>query len=253
MHIDVDNLSHTFYNGQATPALKGLNLSFESGKFVALIGPSGCGKSTLLRLMANLILPSQGTILYDGKHSDEAIMQGQVAWMSQSPALLPWLNVEKNLSLAQQFSHHNNQNGLSISQALDMVGLTQASRQYPFSLSGGMQQRLALARVLLQQAPVWLMDEPFSALDELTREKLTEELWQIWRVQAPAVFWVTHNIYEAIKLADRIIVFSPQPGTVQGDFETGMPYPRLESQPEFQELLIKIRTILQKNGNSIYA
>ncbi len=253
MQIEIRNLSHTFFNGQATPALKELTLSFESGKFVALIGPSGCGKSTLLRLMANLIAPSQGTILYNGKDAQEAIKQGQVAWMSQSPALLPWLNVEKNLSLAQQFSHNAGKDSLTISQALTMVGLTQAARQYPFTLSGGMQQRLSLARVLLQQAQVWLMDEPFSALDELTREKLTEELWQIWRVQSPAVFWVTHNIYEAIKFADRILVFSPQPGTVQGDFHTNMPYPRLESQDVFQELLTGIRAILQKNGNGVHA
>ncbi len=246
MRITIDTLSHTFYNGQATPALQNIHLSFESGKFVALIGSSGCGKSTLLRLMANLITPTLGSIHYNGHSSRQAVLDGQIAWLSQSPALLPWLNVEKNLALAQKFTQSNSPSRLSIGDALALVGLTAASQQYPFTLSGGMQQRLALARVLLQHAPVWLMDEPFAALDELTREKLTEELWQIWQVQMPAVFWVTHNIYEAIKLADRILVFSPQPGQIAADFQVEMPYPRHEDQVQFQNLLGQIRLILQQ-------
>ena len=246
MRISIESLSHTFYNGQATPALQNINLTFESGKFVALIGPSGCGKSTLLRLMANLITPTQGIIHYNGHDSRQAVLDGEIAWLSQSPALLPWLNVEKNLELAQRFTETKSPSRLSISDALALVGLTAASHQYPFTLSGGMQQRLALARVLLQHAPVWLMDDPFAALDELTRKKLTEELLQIWQVQMPAVFWVTHNIYEAIKLADRILVFSPQPGRIAADFSVEMPYPRHENQPQFQGLLSNIRLILQQ-------
>lgn len=247
MEITIHSLSHTFFNGKATPALKDINLQFQSGKFVAFIGPSGCGKSTLLRLMANLITPHQGQIRYNGFSAQEAINRGQIAWLSQSPALLPWLNVEKNLSLAQRFTSASARNTLSIPEALDLVGLTTAADQYPFTLSGGMQQRLALARLLLQHAPIWLMDEPFAALDELTRENLTEELTQIWHVQMPAVFWVTHNIYEAIKLADRILVFSPQPGKIIGDFEVNMEMPRQESHSQFQQLLSQIRSVLQNS------
>ena len=128
-----------------------------------------------------------------------------------------------------------------------MVGLTSAAQQYPFTLSGGMQQRLSLARVLIQQAQIWLMDEPFAALDELTREKLTSDLWEIWKALKPSVFWVTHNIYEAIKMADRILVFSSQPGKIVGDFDINLTFPRQEENSQFQFYLSSIRQVLQTN------
>jgi NitT/TauT family transport system ATP-binding protein len=251
MHIFIQSLSHTFFNGSETLALKDLSAKFQPGQFIAIIGPSGCGKSTLLRLLANLITPSRGEIHFDGQTPAEVMKKGKIAWMSQSPALLPWLNAEKNLELALDFSKRYKSNTFSVSETLGMVGLTSAAKQYPFTLSGCMQQRLSLARLLIQQAEVWLMDEPFASLDELTREKLTGELWEIWQNIKPTVFWVTHNIYEAIKMSDRIIVLSQQPGKIIGDFQITIPFPREESHPQFLAYLYQIRQVLQSNGSEL--
>jgi len=248
MNIDIQSLSHSFFNGTETQALTHISVNFQPNQFIAIIGPSGCGKSTLLRLMANLLTPTRGEISFDGYSPSVAMKHGKIAWMSQSPALLPWLNAEKNLELALDFSKKYKTNTYNVSETLEMVGLTSAARQYPFTLSGGMQQRLSLARLLIQQAEVWLMDEPFASLDELTREKLTGELWEIWRKIKPNVFWVTHNIYEAIKMSDRILVFSQQPGKIIGDFDIQIPFPREENHPQFLDFLYQIRRVLQENG-----
>ncbi|MHB8134803.1 MAG: ABC transporter ATP-binding protein [Anaerolineaceae bacterium] len=247
MNVSIESLSHSFFNGTETQALSEITVNAQPGHFIAIIGPSGCGKSTLLRLMANLIEPTQGEILIDGISPKKAVEQGKIAWMSQSPALLPWLSVEKNLELALDFSKRYKPTTLGVSETLQMVGLTSAAQQYPFTLSGGMQQRLSLARVLIQQAQIWLMDEPFAALDELTREKLTSDLWEIWKALKPSVFWVTHNIYEAIKMADRILVFSAQPGKIVGDFDINLTFPRQEENSQFQFYLSSIRKVLQTN------
>ena len=247
MTITIQALSHSFFNGSETHALSEITVSVQPRQFIAIIGPSGCGKSTLLRLMANLMEPTQGEILIDGVSPAQAVQQGKIAWMSQSPALLPWLSSEKNLQLALDFSKRYKPTTLGVQETLQMVGLTSAAKQYPFTLSGGMQQRLSLARVLIQQAQIWLMDEPFAALDELTREKLTSDLWEIWKALKPSVFWVTHNIYEAIKMADRILVFSDQPGKIIGDFDINIPFPRQEENPQFQFYLSSIRKVLQTN------
>jgi len=207
MQISIRSLSHQYSNGKVTHALEDIELKVHPKQFVALIGPSGCGKSTLIRLIANLISPSSGSILVGNSLPEKAIEEGMIAWMAQSPALLPWLTVEGNLQLAKRFYRGNQQPKLTVEQVLERVGLSEAADQHPFTLSGGMQQRLALARLLLQDAPIWLMDEPFAALDELTREKLTEELFSLWKDFSPTVIWITHNIHEAIKLSDRILIF----------------------------------------------
>jgi NitT/TauT family transport system ATP-binding protein len=246
MHISIQSLSHQYFNGKTTHALEDIHLDIMQKQFVALIGPSGCGKSTLIRLIAHLITPSQGEIRignFDPKH---AIENGQVAWMAQSPALLPWLTVEGNLRLAEHFQKGKGKQQLSVEQVLERVGLADAADQHPYALSGGMQQRLALARLLLQDAPIWLMDEPFAALDELTRERLTDELFSLWRDFSPTVLWITHNIHEAIKLSDRIVVFSEKPGTIVADVPNSIPHPRLENNPDFQELLANLRHILHR-------
>lgn len=249
MEISIQSLSHQYFNGKTTHALKDIHLDILQKQFVALIGPSGCGKSTLIRLIAHLITPSQGEISigsFDPKH---AIENGQIAWMAQSPALLPWLTVEGNLRLAERFQKGKGSQRLSVKQVLERVGLADAADQHPYALSGGMQQRLALARLLLQDAPIWLMDEPFAALDELTRERLTDELFSLWRDFSPTVLWITHNIHEAIKLSDRIIVFSEKPGRIIADVSNMIPHPRLENNPDFQELLASLRHTLHRDSN----
>ncbi len=253
MNVSIKTLSHTFSNGTKTKALENISLEIKHGQFVAIIGPSGCGKSTLLRLLANLITPTNGSIYFDRQTPLELATMGNIAWMAQSPALLPWLTVRNNLELSNRLINNKKQSPLSTQQVLSRVGLTNASDQYPFMLSGGMQQRLALARLLIQNAPVWLMDEPFAALDEITRDHLTSELFTLWKDFNPTVLWVTHNIYEAIKLADRILVFSPQPGRLFSDTNINLPHPRIENSAPFQNLLKMLRETLQKAENNIYA
>ncbi len=249
MNISIQSLSHQYFNGKTTHALQDIHLDIQQKQFVALIGPSGCGKSTLIRLIANLISPSAGEITIGNYQPRQAIENGQIAWMAQSPALLPWLTVTGNLQLAEHFQKFNKKHKLTVDQVLERVGLQNAADQHPNTLSGGMQQRLALARLLLQDAPIWLMDEPFAALDELTRERLTEELFSLWKDFSPTVLWITHNIHEAIKLSDRILVFSEQPGRIIADIPNPIPYPRLENNPDFQDLLSSLRQILHREDN----
>jgi NitT/TauT family transport system ATP-binding protein len=167
-----------------------------------------------------------------------------IAWMAQSPALLPWLDARQNVALAQQFIPANGHNHLSPEEVLTRVGLNDVSHAYPFTLSGGMQQRLALARLLAMDARLWLMDEPFAALDEITRERLTAELLELWQPLQPTVLWVTHNIYEALRLADRVIVFTPAPGQIAADVSINLPRPRREDDPQFQQTLALVRSAL---------
>ncbi len=215
-----------------------------SGEFVAIIGPSGCGKSTLLRLIAGLLEVQTGSIRLNGSDEIDRTVYRRVAWMAQSPALLPWLTAKANVALAQRFHRNGHPPRFSPDEALERVGLGDALNAYPFMLSGGMQQRLALARTLTLDAKLWLMDEPFAALDELTRERLTHELVALWEPLRPTVLWVTHNIYEAVHLADRVLVFSPQPGRIALDLPIEMPRPRVESSAEFQTRLAQLRNAL---------
>ena len=244
MKLAIQNLSHTFSNHRAHPALQDVQLEIETGQFVAIIGPSGCGKSTLLRLIANLITPSYGTISLDGLSPAEIVADRQIAWMAQNPALLPWLTARANVEMATRFRHTQSAQQLNAEEALRLVGLANDLDTYPPALSGGMQQRLALARTLMMDAKLWLMDEPFAALDALTRERLTHELAGLWQPLRPTVLWVTHNIHEALRLSDRVLVFSDTPGRLIADLPVPMPRPRREADPEFQSLLENIHHCL---------
>jgi NitT/TauT family transport system ATP-binding protein len=247
MNIETRVLSHSFQGKSACQALKNLSMDIGSGQFVALLGPSGCGKTTLLRILVNLVSPSSGEVLLDGKTPAEAVMERRVAWMAQSPALLPWLTVAANVDLARRYHSRETEPSITSKTALGLVGLGDVAGAYPSTLSGGMQQRLALARTLIMDASLWLMDEPFAALDELTREKLAYELHQIWLPLQPTVLWVTHNVYEALKLADRVVVLSKQPGEIIMDEDVDLPHPRVESEQDFQDLLSRIRDKLNRD------
>ncbi len=253
MHLQINAVSH-IYTGinrrlaspsrPPRPALQDISFEAPAGAFIALIGPSGCGKSTLLRLMANLLQPSRGQILLDGQSPAQAVACRRIAWMAQSPALLPWLTVRSNVALAQRFQPPGLPLRISPEEALQRVGLSDVLDAYPIMLSGGMQHRLALARTLTLNADLWLMDEPFAALDELSRERLTQELLGLWLPYRPTVLWVTHNIYEAVRLADRVLVFSPAPGRLVGDIPIDLPRPRCEEGNAYQQHVQRIRTAL---------
>ena len=250
MKLVIRDLSHTFSNHRPHPALQDVQLEIETGQFVAIVGPSGCGKSTLLRLIANLLTPSHGIITLDGRTPAEMIAERQIAWMSQNPALLPWLTARANVALAARF-HHECAQQLSPEEALRLVRLENDLDTYPSALSGGMQQRVALARTLMLDAQLWLMDEPFAALDALTRERLTHELEQIWRPLHPTVLWVTHNIHEALHLADRVLVFSDTPGRLIADLPVCIPRPRQESAPAYQTLLQSLHHTLTSGSPEV--
>lgn len=182
--------------------------------------------------------------MLDGSAPAKINAARQVAWMAQSPALLPWLTAFENVALAQRFINGRRGTNIPPDEALRRVGLDGLNDAYPFTLSGGMQQRLALARLLTQSAGVWLMDEPFAALDEITRERLAQELLGLWQPLRPTVLWVTHHIHEALRLADRVLVLSPSPGRLIADIPVDLPRPRSESGPQFQSALFHLRGLL---------
>jgi NitT/TauT family transport system ATP-binding protein len=243
MQIRTQTINHTFQprNGGPLNVLKDINIEIHSGDFVALIGESGCGKSTLLRILGGLLSPSHGNAQLAGNLAIEALTTKRVGWLAQNPALLPWKNVRENISLAQKINPQTDRNALSPDELLDLVNLSEFAQAYPLTLSGGMQQRVALARTLALGADVWLMDEPFAALDELTREALTAELLSLWQRFHPTVVWVTHHIYEAVRLSNRVLVMTPRPGRIACDINIPIAHPRDDSQPEFQEIVTTLR------------
>lgn len=230
-------------------ALKEIDLSIEPGSFVSVVGVSGCGKSTLLRLVAGLQVPTQGEVVLAGKRPFSLREQKKIGWMSQQAALLPWRTVLENVQLPLQVNQQRNApNGMAPDDLLRLVNLDEFANAYPQTLSGGMQQRVALARTLAIGASLWLMDEPFAALDELTREALTDELLTLWRQFRPTVLWVTHNLAEAVRLSDRIVVLSPRPGRIVGDVAVSLPRHRDDTSPAFQAVVRQVRSVLRESS-----
>jgi NitT/TauT family transport system ATP-binding protein len=224
--ILLSDVSHTFSgrNGAVT-ALQGLDLRVDEGEFSAVIGRSGCGKSTLLQIIAGLLPPTSGRVCVDGVPVTGP--RRDVALMFQRPALLPWRNVLRNVLLpAEIFGWPRKSQQRHAEQLLEMVGLTGFLKRLPHELSGGMQQRVALCRALMQRPRVLLMDEPFSALDALTREELSVELQRIHMELRTTVVLVTHSIPEAVLLADHVAVLSPRPGQLRKVVEVDIPRPR---------------------------
>jgi NitT/TauT family transport system ATP-binding protein len=211
--------------GGHVQALDDVTISVKPGEFVAIVGASGCGKSTLLRMVAGLVKPDIGHLTLDGKVVTEAT-EG-TAMVFQSPTLLPWMNVERNvgfpLSLAGRDNAETRERGRELLHAAGLKGFEQ---RMPRELSGGMQQRVAICRGLVQNPRILLMDEPFGALDALTREEMSLSLLALWQANPMAVLFVTHSIAEAVLLADRVIVMSPRPGRVAEIVEVDLPRPR---------------------------
>ncbi len=246
MRVIVRDVVKTFTdNGDARAALASTTLTIESGEFICLIGPSGCGKSTLLRLIADQIAPTQGTITIDGSPPTEARSQKLIAWMAQDPALLPWKTVLDNVKLPQQVNRYHHHPAPEPQALLHLVGLEAYHNAYPHTLSGGMQQRVALARALATGAALWLMDEPFAALDELTRETLSDEVIELWREFQPTVLWVTHDIIEAVRLADRIVVMTPSPGRLREIVPVFEPHPRDTTKSAMIRIIRRVRDNLR--------
>jgi len=210
--------SVTYPTGVA--ALGTTTLAVAPGEFISLIGPSGCGKSTLLRLAAGLLEPTTGTAV----RADDT----RLAFVFQSPTLMPWADVRRNVRLPLELGGVANADA-KVTEALRTVGLADFDRAYPRELSGGMQMRVSIARALVTEPSLLLMDEPFGALDEITRERLDDELLALWAQRHLTVLFVTHNIYEAVYLSTRVLVMSPRPGRITGQLEIDEPYPRTDA------------------------
>lgn len=214
--IEASGLGVTFAaHGQETVALTGVDLAIRKGEFVSLIGPSGCGKTTLLRLIADLTQATSGSLTVNGLTPAEARQKRAYGYVFQAPALYPWRNVERNVMLPLEvMGLPREERRRRASRVLELVGLSEFRRRFPWQLSGGMQQRASIARALSFEPPLLLMDEPFGALDEITRDGLTLHLHQLWRRTGLTAVFVTHSVPEAVFLSTRIVVMSSRPGRV---------------------------------------
>ncbi|CAM5725121.1 ABC transporter ATP-binding protein [Streptomyces hirsutus] len=228
-------------------ALTDIDLEVPMGQFVAIVGPSGCGKSTLLKLVAGLLKPSAGDVLLNGERVQGA--RHDIGYVFQRAALLEWRSARRNILLQAEMRKMPAELGRRrADELIAMTGLSGFEDALPHELSGGMQQRVALCRALLHEPPVLLMDEPFGALDALTREQMNTELNRIWRETGTTVLLVTHSISEACYLADQVVVMSPRPGTITEIIDVGLPperdYTETMGRPEFQEATTHIRGLL---------
>lgn len=274
-HVAIEGLTHVFDRGnRPLMALTNVHLPVGWGEFVSVIGPSGCGKSTLLRLIGGLLQPTAGRVDVAGATPAEAQRRKAIGYVFQDPSLLPWRTVLANVALSLEVNRRGRRDGhrRDPRELLDLVGLREFEGYYPRELSGGMQQRVALARALVFEPSLLLMDEPFGALDEITRRAMRYELLRIWQAGdgAPArggsapsakggfafgeggsgrktVVFVTHSIAEAITLSDRVVVMSGAPGTVRAVIDIDLPRPRdeeMETQPAFLDYVVRLRRLL---------
>ncbi len=226
-------------------ALTSVSMDIQKGEFISLLGPSGCGKTTLLRVIADLLCPTSGEITVGGVSPKEARLKQRYGIVFQSAVLYDWRTVLKNVMLPLEVMHIPKQERKKRAmQMLELVGLEKFANSYPPELSGGMQQRVGIARALAIKPEILLMDEPFSALDEFTREKLHDDLLKIWGKTNKTVVFVTHNIAESVFLSDRICVLSPHPGRLSAIIDVDLPRPRtqdIKNTKEFTDLVAKVR------------
>jgi NitT/TauT family transport system ATP-binding protein len=214
------NVGKTFESG--TTALDGLSLDVRSGEFVSLLGPSGCGKSTALRIIAGLSMPSDGMVEWPQGDS-------KIGFVFQEPTLMPWADVAANVRLPLKLIYAGeSQSRDAVRQAISRVGLADFAQSYPRELSGGMKMRTSIARALVTEPQLLLMDEPFAALDEITRFKLNNDLLHVWQELRRTVVFVTHSVFESVYLSQRIVVMTPRPGRVFAEIAIPAPYPRDE-------------------------
>jgi NitT/TauT family transport system ATP-binding protein len=245
--IRIHKLHKTYATSSGrTVALQDVNLTIGRDEFIALVGPSGCGKSTLLRTMSALIRPSKGTVTIDGIPLTKPT--NEIGMVFQDAVLLPWRSVLDNVLLPAEIMRLDRNTARQRARDLiNMVGLSGFEARYPGELSGGMQQRAAICRALIHNPTMLLMDEPFAALDALTREELGLELLEIWAAEKKTIVFVTHNISEAILLSDRVVAMSPRPGRISEIVRVELPRPRtldMEFLPKFKSYSDRVRAVI---------
>jgi NitT/TauT family transport system ATP-binding protein len=251
--IDLTGLDVTFQSKRArTTALTGITMRVDEGEFVTIVGPSGCGKSTLLKIVAGLVRPTSGTVSLMGRPVTGP--QKEIGFVFQRAALLEWRGARKNILLQAEIRGMEKAAAARrADELMELTGLQGFEDALPHELSGGMQQRVALCRALLHQPRVLLMDEPFGALDALTREQLNEELNRIWRETGTTIVLVTHSIAESVFLGTRVEVMSPRPGRLVRTFDVDLPkerrYAQIMSDPTFDRLASEIRALLGSGAN----
>jgi NitT/TauT family transport system ATP-binding protein len=251
---DVDKI-YKGRRGASTEALRGISMEVQAGEFVSLVGRSGCGKTTLLRILAGLVAPTSGHVLIGGQNlwkgggrDPEALEKFGMVF--QEANLFPWFSIEDNIALPLKLRGVDRRRRRERARELcELVGLTGFEKAYPRELSGGMRQRAAIARALSYDPSILLMDEPFGALDALTRDRMNLELQRISVVTGATVVFVTHSITEAVFLADRVVLLSPRPGRIRSVTPVGFPRPRsldVESEPGFQDVVRRLRRELDE-------
>jgi len=249
--VSIQKLSKVFGRGNLT-ALKDISFEVERGEFISLIGPSGCGKSTLLRIVGDIIEPSTGAVTVNGKPARRARLDRDYGIVFQSPVLYDWRTVTRNISLPlEMLGWDRGRRAKRVKEMLQLVELEGFENHHPWQLSGGMQQRVSLARAFSFSPALLLMDEPFGALDEMTRERLNMELLQIWSEIGSTVIFVTHSIQEAVFLSTRVAVMSARPGRIAGIVPVDLPQPRTAAtreEPRFFELVTQVREQLHAAG-----
>jgi NitT/TauT family transport system ATP-binding protein len=249
--VRIENVSKEFQGG--TVALQEIELEIEQGEFISLIGPSGCGKSTLLRIVGDLIEPTAGSVTVNGKSARQARRDHDYGIVFQDAVLYDWRTVSKNIALPLELAGwERERRAKRVAEMLELVELHGFGEHYPWQLSGGMQQRVSIARALSFDPALLLMDEPFGALDEMTRERLNAELLRIWEASGSTVVFVTHSIAEAVFLSTRVVVMSARPGRVSRVIPIELPQPRTAAtreDPRFFELATEVREALHLGGS----
>ncbi|HEX4284208.1 MAG TPA: ABC transporter ATP-binding protein [Terracidiphilus sp.] len=243
--ISLQAVTKRFKN--AAVALEGISLTVNRGEFVTFLGPSGCGKSTLLKLVSGLSQTSSGSLQVNGMTPANA--REMMSFIFQDATLLPWRTVERNVGLGLELEYTARElRKERVAQMLQLVGLSQVAQRYPRQLSGGMKMRVSIARALVSRPRILLLDEPFAALDEMTRDRLNEELLRLFAEQKWTVLFVTHSVAEAVFLSSRIVILAPHPGRVAHEIDVNLPWPRTAAtreSVEFEEMVLRTSRLLR--------
>jgi NitT/TauT family transport system ATP-binding protein len=248
---------HKQFGRGGVVALEGIDLEVRAGELVSLIGPSGCGKSTLLRIVGDLTEPTSGEVVVNGKTARQARVDRDYGIVFQDAVLYDWRTVAKNIALPlEMLGWERKRRAERVEEMLELVELTGFEGHHPWQLSGGMQQRVSIARALSFDPALLLMDEPFGALDEMTRERMNMELLRIWEQAGSTIVFVTHSIAEAVFLSTRVVVMSPRPGRIASVVPVDLSRPRTvetREEPRFFELVTEVRELLRAGGAEVAA